>query len=317
MTTRARSALVTGGAGFLGSLVCERLLTEGLRVLCLDNLLSGRMVNIRHLTSNERFSFVEGDIRHFTTEEHFDEIWNLASPASPPLYQIDPIGTLMINVMGTARMLDLAVRCKAVFFQSSTSEVYGDPEVHPQVETYRGAVNTIGPRACYDEGKRAAETLCYDYRRMHKLDVRVVRIFNTYGPHMDPKDGRVVSNFVVNAITGRPLEIYGEGSQTRSFCYRDDLVEGFFRVMRREAALPGPVNLGNPDEFTIRQLADIVLELTKSQSQLLSRPLPQDDPLQRRPDITMAMRELDWQPTTKLRQGLERTIAHFSAIAKA
>ena len=208
-------------------------------------------------------------------------------------------------------MLDLAVRDRAVFFQASTSEVYGDPEVHPQTENYRGAVSTVGPRACYDEGKRAAETLIYDYRRMHGIDVRVARIFNTYGPRMDPKDGRVVSNFIINALDGRPLEIYGDGSQTRSFCYRDDLVEGFFRLMRRDEALPGPVNIGNPDEFTIRELADIVIELTGSRAKIAFRPLPQDDPLQRRPDISLAMKELGWQPRVKLREGLERLIAAY------
>jgi UDP-glucuronate decarboxylase len=218
---------------------------------------------------------------------------------------------LLINVAGTARMLELARVSGAKFFQASTSEIYGDPEVHPQVETYRGSVSTTGPRACYDEGKRAAETLCYDYRRMHGLDVRVVRIFNTYGPFMDPKDGRVVSNFIVNALAGRPLELYGDGQQTRSFCYRDDLVEGFFRLMRRPSALEGPVNIGNPGEFTIRELAELVLELTKSRSKLVFKPLPQDDPKQRRPDISIARRELGWEPKIDLRHGLELTIEAF------
>jgi UDP-glucuronate decarboxylase len=317
MALEEKYSVVTGGAGFLGNYVCRRLLAEGRSVICIDSLLTGRVSNIRGLLEDPRFRFVEGDIRDVEVNAAVGEIWNLASPASPPMYQADPIGTMMINVAGTARMLDLAVKHKARFFQASTSEVYGDPDVHPQTESYRGSVNTIGPRACYDEGKRAAETLCYDYRRMHGLDVRVVRIFNTYGPEMDPKDGRVVSNFIVSALAGEPLELYGDGRQTRSFCYRDDLVEGFFRLMRRETALEGPVNVGNPDEFTIEELAKIVLELTKSGSKLIYKPLPQDDPRQRRPDISVAKRELDWEPKIKLRQGLELTIRSFrSAVAE-
>lgn len=311
MFGQPRSALVTGGAGFLGSLVCERLLLEGMRVVCVDNLSTGRRLNIAALMQRNLFTFILDDVRVYDTEEKFDEIWNLASPASPPQYQADPIATLLINVVGTSRMLDLAVKNNAVFFQASTSEVYGDPEVHPQIETYRGAVNTSGPRACYDEGKRSAETLCYDYHRTYGVDVRVARIFNTYGPQMDPRDGRVVSNFIIHSLRNEPLELFGGGLQTRSFCYRDDLVEGFFRLMRKTSAVPGPVNLGNPEEFTIRQLAELVLELTASSSELIYRPLPQDDPLRRQPDIELAKRELDWEPVVKLHDGLERTINYF------
>jgi UDP-glucuronate decarboxylase len=311
MISSGKRVVVTGGAGFLGSHVCERLLAEGHDVLCVDNLLTGRTGNFAGYSENPHFTFLEGDIRTVNIDGPLHEVWNLACPASPPQYQADPIGTLLINVAGTARMLELARVSGAKFFQASTSEIYGDPEVHPQVETYRGSVSTTGPRACYDEGKRAAETLCYDYRRMHGLDVRVVRIFNTYGPFMDPKDGRVVSNFIVNALAGRPLELYGDGQQTRSFCYRDDLVEGFFRLMRRPSALEGPVNIGNPGEFTIRELAELVLELTKSRSKLVFKPLPQDDPKQRRPDISIARRELGWEPKIDLRHGLELTIEAF------
>ncbi len=311
-------SLVTGGAGFLGSLVCERLINEGHEVVCVDNLSTGRVGNITHLIQKSKsFTFVNEDVRSYWSEQSFNEVWNLASPASPPQYQADPIGTLMINVLGTARMLDLAVKNKAKFFQSSTSEVYGDPEIHPQPESYRGSVNPIGIRACYDEGKRAAETLCYDYKRMHGVDVRVVRIFNTYGPFMDPKDGRVVSNFIVNALLGKPLEIYGDGSQTRSFCYRDDLVEGFFKLMRADCALAGPVNIGNPGEFTILELAKIVKEITNSNSEIVNKPLPQDDPKQRKPDISQAQAKLDWQPTIALRDGVHRTIAYFDSAIKA
>lgn len=314
--------LVTGGAGFLGSHICDRLIAEGKTVVCLDSLLTGREENIRHLLRHDRFFFVRGDVRDPLPADDFAEIWNLASPASPPHYQADPIGTLLINVNGMYRVLDQARRCGARVFQASTSEVYGDPLEHPQREEYRGAVNPVGPRACYDEGKRAAETLCSDFIRMHGVDVRIARIFNTYGPRMDPADGRVVSNFVVNALAARPLDIYGDGSQTRSFCYRDDLVEGFFRLMRREIAPNGPVNLGNPDEFTILELAEIVLELTGSKSALAYKPLPTDDPKQRRPDITRAGELLGWKPFIPLREGLARTITFFAAektdeVAKA
>jgi UDP-glucuronate decarboxylase len=310
--------LVTGGAGFLGSLVCERLINERHEVVCVDNLLTGRVGNISHLIKNGKyFSFVNEDVRTYLSEQVFDEVWNLASPASPPQYQADPIGTLMINVLGTKRMLDLAVKNNAKFFQSSTSEVYGDPEVHPQPESYRGCVNPIGVRACYDEGKRAAETLCYDYKRMCGVDVRVVRIFNTYGPFMSPQDGRVISNFIVNALLGKPLEIYGDGSQTRSFCYRDDLVDGFFRLMRTDKELEGPVNLGNPVEFTIIQLAEIIKEIANSKSKIVYKPLPQDDPKQRKPDIQQAQAKLGWQPTISLKEGVQRTIQYFDSAIKA
>jgi UDP-glucuronate decarboxylase len=311
MSSSGKRIVVTGGAGFLGNHVCERLLAEGHEVVCVDNLLTGRKGNISACAESPRFSFLEGDIRTVKIDGPVHELWNLACPASPPQYQADPIGTLLINVAGTARMLELARVNGAKFFQASTSEIYGDPEVHPQVESYRGSVSTTGPRACYDEGKRAAETLCYDYRRMHGLDVRVVRIFNTYGPFMDPKDGRVVSNFIVNALAGKPLELYGGGEQTRAFCYRDDLVEGFFRLMRRPSALEGPVNIGNPGEFTIKELAELVLKMTNSRSKLIYKPLPQDDPKQRRPDISIAKRELGWEPKIDLRRGLELTIQAF------
>lgn len=310
-----RKVIVTGGAGFLGSHVCERLIAEGCEVVCLDNLLTGRTANIAHLMGHPGFRFIKGDVRTDLPDLPMDEIWNLASPASPPLYQADPIGTMMINVVGMHAVLELALKHGARVFQASTSEVYGDPEIHPQVETYRGAVNPIGPRACYDEGKRAAETLCFDYRRQHGTDVRVVRIFNTYGPRMDPKDGRVVSNFIVNALQGLPLEIYGDGSQTRSFCYRDDLVEGFFRTMRAAEPADGPINIGNPGEFTVRELAEIILDMTASRSVIIQKPLPLDDPRQRRPDITLARSLLSWAPEIDLREGLERTIEHFRETA--
>jgi UDP-glucuronate decarboxylase len=312
MLTKKTNVLVTGGAGFLGSYVCERLLQEGHTVTCIDNLLTGRVKNIEHLVERDDFKFIEGNILTDIPDEHVHEVWNLASPASPPQYMADPIGTLMVNVQGTANGLELARKYGARFFQASTSEVYGDPEVHPQPESYKGTVNTFGPRACYDEGKRAAETLCYIYREKYGVDVRVVRIFNTYGPRMDPKDGRVVSNFIVNALAGKPLELYGGGIQTRSFCYCTDLIEGFFRLMRRDVPLDNPVNVGNPQEFTIRELADLVLKKINSNSQLIDRPMPQDDPKQRRPDITKAKAELGWAPTVELYEGLDRTIAYFS-----
>lgn len=298
----------------MGSAVCDRLIAEGAQVVCVDNLLTSRRKNIEHLIASSRFTFIEGDVRTDLPEGPFNEIWNLASPASPPQYQADPVGTLLINVNGMHNVLELARRCGARVFQASTSEVYGDPEVHPQTESYKGSVNMIGPRACYDEGKRAAETLCFDYQRTYGVEIRVVRIFNTYGPRMDPKDGRVVSNFVVNALAGKPLELYGGGVQTRSFCYRDDLVEGFFRLMNHPT-LTGPINIGNPNEFTIRELADLVLEMTGSTSGLIEKPLPADDPKQRRPDISHARELLGWEPKIQLREGLERTIAHFAGVA--
>ncbi|WP_337268818.1 UDP-glucuronic acid decarboxylase family protein [Oryzifoliimicrobium ureilyticus] len=310
--TEKRRALVAGGAGFLGLHVCRRLLAEGFQVVCLDNLQTGRMTNIVPLITDLKFSFVHADVRGDLPDGDFDEIWNLACPASPPHYQIDPVDTLLINVLGMKNLLDLAVRTGARIFQASTSEIYGDPEVHPQTESYRGAVNTIGPRACYDEGKRAAETLCFDYHRRHGVEIKVARIFNTYGPHMDPRDGRVVSNFIVSALKGEPLELYGGGTQTRSFCYVDDLIDGFFRLMRSDASITGPVNIGNPGEFTVRELADIVLEMTGSRSDIIDKPLPKDDPLQRKPDITLAGRLLGWSPKISLREGLSRCIPYFA-----
>jgi UDP-glucuronate decarboxylase len=283
--------------------------------VCLDSLQTGRMTNILPLIRNLDFSFVQADVRDGLPDDAFDEIWNLACPASPPAYQKDPVGTLMTNVLGMKNALDLAVKTGARVFQASTSEIYGDPEVHPQTERYRGSVNTIGPRACYDEGKRAAETLCFDYHRAHGVEIKVVRIFNTYGPGMDPDDGRVVSNFLVSALKGEPLELYGEGSQTRSFCYVDDLIEGFFLLMRSHPSVTGPVNIGNPCEFTIRELAEMVLEITGSNSPLVHRPLPKDDPLQRRPDISLARTLLGWSPKVPLRRGIELSIPYFAAQA--
>lgn len=310
---RERRALVTGGAGFLGSHVCRRLLEEGLEVVCLDNLQTGRRKNIEPLLARPGFSFVESDVREALPQGPFSEIWNLACPASPPHYQSDPVGTMMTNVLGMKNVLDLAVTCGARVFQASTSEIYGDPEVHPQKETYRGAVNATGPRACYDEGKRAAETLCFDYHRLHGIEIKVVRIFNTYGPAMDPADGRVVSNFIASALKGEPLELYGGGTQTRSFCYVDDLVDGFFLLMRSDAAITGPVNIGNPHEFTVRELAGIVIEMTGSASVIIDRPMPEDDPKQRRPDISRAAELLGWSPKVPLREGLRRSIPYFAA----
>ncbi|MEO0635321.1 MAG: UDP-glucuronic acid decarboxylase family protein [Pseudomonadota bacterium] len=307
-----KTCLVTGGAGFLGSHVCTRLLAEGHRVVAIDSLQTGRRENLASLMSNPQFGFVEADVRAPLPDIAFDELWNLACPASPPAYQADPVDTMMVNVLGMKNVLDHAREHGGRVFQASTSEVYGDPEVHPQTEAYRGAVNTIGPRACYDEGKRAAETLCFDYHRQYGTEIKVVRIFNTYGPNMDPADGRVVSNFIMAALKGEPLEIYGGGNQTRSFCYVDDLVDGFFHLMRSGPAVLGPINMGNPGEFTIRELAEIVLEITGSKSELVDSPLPQDDPLQRRPDISLARELFDWSPQVPLRNGLARTIPYFA-----
>lgn len=309
---RRPTAIVTGGAGFLGSYVCERLVDEGIQVICVDNLMTGRRANVAHLRSSPNFTLVESDVVCGLPMTDVDEIWNLACAASPPFYQVDPVHTMLTNVMGAKYCLDLARQTGARMFQASTSEVYGDPQVHPQPESYRGHVNTTGPRACYDEGKRAAETLCYDYRRLYGVDVRVARIFNTYGPRMNPADGRVVSNFVVQALTGEPLALYGDGSQTRSFCFAPDLVEGFFRLMRARVEIDQPVNLGNPGEFTMKELASLVLEMTASASPVTTSPLPADDPRQRRPDIGLAGRLLDWQPTVPLREGLGHTIRYFS-----
>jgi UDP-glucuronate decarboxylase len=302
--------LVTGGAGFLGSHLIDRLLEEKHEVLCVDNLFTGTKRNIAHLHNHPRFDFIRQDVC-FPLYVEVDEIYNLACPASPIHYQHDPVQTTKTSVIGAINMLGLAKRLKCRIFQASTSEVYGDPTIHPQVESYWGNVNPIGIRSCYDEGKRCAETLFFDYHRQHGLDVKVVRIFNTYGPRMHPADGRVVSNFIMQALRGEPLTIYGEGQQTRSFCFVDDLIEGFLRFMSSEAGFIGPMNLGNPNEFTIRELAELVIELTGSRSKLEMRPLPSDDPLQRRPDISLAKRELGWEPTVQLREGIQRTIAYF------
>ncbi len=301
--------LVTGGAGFLGSHLCDRLLAGGHEVVCLDNLFTGSKANIAHLLGHPNFEFVRHDIIDPFKFE-VEQIYNLACPASPPHYQYNPIKTTKTSVMGAINCLGLAKRVKARVFQASTSEVYGDPEVHPQPESYWGHVNPIGRRSCYDEGKRCAETLCFDYHRENKVDIRVVRIFNTYGPRMHPNDGRVVSNFIVQALKGEPLTVYGDGLQTRSFCYVDDLIEGFVRLMNQTATV-GPVNLGNPGEFTMLELAGQVLELTKSKSKIVHQPLPADDPKQRRPDITLARKCLKWEPAVPLAKGLRKTIAYF------
>ncbi len=308
-----KSILVTGGAGFLGSHLCERLLVDGHDVICVDNFLTGRKQNIEHLADHPRFELMRHDIT-FPLHVEVDEIYNLACPASPVHYQHDPVQTTKTSVHGAINMLGLAKRLKCRIFQASTSEVYGDPLVHPQREDYWGNVNPIGPRSCYDEGKRCAETLFFDYHRQHKLEIKVARIFNTYGPRMHPNDGRVVSNFVVQALKGEPITIYGDGNQTRSFCYVDDLIEGFLRLMNSPARMTGPVNLGNPDEFTITELAELVLEMTGSRSQLTYLPLPQDDPKQRQPDITLARERLKWRPTVPLRDGLTQTIAYFDRM---
>ncbi|MFG0274621.1 MAG: UDP-glucuronic acid decarboxylase family protein [Phycisphaerales bacterium] len=305
--------LVTGGAGFLGSHLCERLVDEGHDVICLDNFFPSQTENVDHLLDRHNFEL----IRHDVTEPillEVDEIYNLACPAAPGHYQHNPIKTMKTSVMGAINMLGLAKRCGAKVLQASTSEVYGDPEIHPQPESYRGAVNPIGIRACYDEGKRAAETLFFDYMRQNRVNIRVVRIFNTYGPRMHPFDGRVVSNFIRQALRGEDITIYGDGSQTRSFCYRDDLVEGIVRMMNGPDDFHGPVNIGNPGEFTIRELAELVIELTGADSKLVHRPLPADDPMQRQPDISLARGRLGWEPTVPLRDGLARTIAWFQSI---
>jgi UDP-glucuronate decarboxylase len=311
-----KTVLVTGGAGFLGSHLCERLLAEGHAVLCVDNFFTGRKSNVDHLIGNARFEVMRHDITIPLFVE-VDEIFNLACPASPVHYQHDPVQTTKTSVQGAINMLGLAKRLKVRIFQASTSEVYGDPAVHPQPEGYWGNVNPVGIRSCYDEGKRCAETLFFDYRRQHHLDVKVARIFNTYGPRMHPNDGRVVSNFVVQALSGNPITIYGDGSQSRSFCYVDDLIEGFLRLMRSPSSLTGPINLGNPVEFTMLELARLTIELTGSRSRLTFKPLPQDDPRQRRPDISQAQRELDWRPIVPLREGLARTIAYFDRLLTA
>ena len=308
--------LVTGGAGFLGSHLCERLLADGHDVLCVDNFFTGTRDNILSLLDNKRFEFMRHDVT-FPLYVEVDEIYNLACPASPNHYQHDPVQTTKTSVHGAINMLGLAKRLGAKIFQASTSEVYGDPTVHPQTEDYRGHVNPIGPRACYDEGKRCAETLFFDYRRQHNLSIRVARIFNTYGTRMHIDDGRVVSNFIVQALRNEPITIYGDGSQTRAFCYVDDLIEGFIRLMRTSDEVTGPVNLGNPVEISIRALATKIIELTGSRSPLLAKPLPEDDPLQRCPDISLAKRLLDWEPKVPLEQGLGKCIAYFDNVLRA
>lgn len=305
--------LVTGGAGFLGAHLCERLIREGNDVICLDNLFTGNKDNIRHLLGNQYFEFIRHDIVQPIVLE-VDQIYNLACPASPIHYQYNPIKTTKTSVLGAMNMLGLAKRVHARILQASTSEVYGDPEVHPQPESYRGCVNPIGIRSCYDEGKRVAETLFFDYHRMHGVEIKVMRIFNTYGPKMHPSDGRVVSNFIVQALRGDDITIYGDGSQTRSFCYVDDLIEGMIRLMNSRAEFTGPVNIGNPSEFTIKQLAELVIKLTGSSSKLIYQPLPSDDPLQRKPVIDLAKKELDWEPTVPLEKGLLKTIEYFKTI---
>ena len=305
--------LVTGGAGFLGSHLSDRLLADGHEVIAVDNFFTGNKKNVRHLLDNKDFELIRHDVT-FPLYVEVDAIYNLASPASPIHYQRDPVQTTKTSVLGAINMLGLAKRLGVKIFQASTSEVYGDPEVHPQPESYWGKVNPIGPRACYDEGKRAAETLFFDYHRQHGLGIRVARIFNTYGPRMAPDDGRVVSNFVLQALRGEPLTIYGDGTQTRSFCYASDLIDGFVRLMENDKGLVGPVNLGNPGEFTMLELAEAVLEVTGSKSAIDYQPLPQDDPKQRQPEISLAKKELGWEPTIQLREGLEKTAAYFKTV---
>lgn len=310
-----KRVLVTGGAGFLGSHLCERLLKDGNDVICVDNLFTGSKDNIRHLFDNPYFEF----IRHDVTTPMFiecDQIYNLACPASPKWYQKDPIYTFKTSVYGAMNCLGLAKRTNARVLQASTSEIYGDPIIHPQVESYWGNVNTIGIRSCYDEGKRAAETLFFDYYRMHSVDIKVMRIFNTYGPRMSNGDGRVVSNFIVQALEGKDITIYGDGTQTRSFCFVDDLIEGMVRLMNTEDGFTGPVNMGNPCEITIKELADTVIELTGSSSKVVMKPLPSDDPTQRKPDITLAKKELDWEPKVNLKDGLIKTIEYFKSTTE-
>ncbi len=310
MYEESKRILVTGGAGFLGSHLCERLLDQGHEVLCVDNLFTGRRRHIAHLLSNPRFEFMRHDVT-FPLFVEVDAIYNLACPASPIHYQHDPVQTTKTSVHGAINMLGLAKRLKCPIFQASTSEVYGDPIVHPQTEDYWGNVNPIGFRSCYDEGKRCAETLFFDYHRQHNLEIKVARIFNTYGPRMHPNDGRVVSNFIVQALRGNNITVFGDGQQTRSFCYVDDLIEAFVRMMATPPEITGPINIGNPREFTIRELAELVIELTGTRSKIISKPLPQDDPKQRQPDISRAREVLDWEPKVALGEGLVRTIDYF------
>jgi UDP-glucuronate decarboxylase len=308
-----KKVLVTGGAGFLGSHLCDRLIARGDDVLCLDNFFTGTKRNVGHLLREPKFELMRHDVT-FPLYVEVDRIFNLACPASPVHYQFDPVQTTKTSVHGAINMLGLAKRVKARILQASTSEVYGDPEVHPQTESYWGRVNCVGPRSCYDEGKRCAETLFFDYHRQHKLEIKVIRIFNTYGPRMHPNDGRVVSNFIVQALRGEDVTIYGDGSQTRSFCYVDDLIDGMIRMMDSESGFLGPVNIGNPAEFTMRDLADKVLRLTGSKSRLVNQPLPQDDPKQRKPDIALATSKLGWKPVVSLEDGLKETISYFKKL---
>jgi UDP-glucuronate decarboxylase len=311
-----KTILVAGGAGFLGSHLCDRLMAEGHSVICIDNFLTGQRQNVDRWIGHPCFDLKRHDVTDPLYVE-VDEIYNLACPASPIHYQHDPVLTTKTSVLGAINMLGLAKRLRCRVLQASTSEVYGDPSAHPQPESYWGNVNPIGPRACYDEGKRCAETLFFDYRRQHNMDIKVARIFNTYGPRMHPSDGRVVSNFIVQALNGDPITIYGDGSQTRSFCYVDDLIEGLVRLMGSPAGMTGPINLGNPDEFTIGELAELVIDMTGSSSELIHLPLPENDPRQRRPDIALAREHLAWRPTVPLREGLGRTIDYFDALLTA
>ena len=307
--------LITGGGGFIGSHLCEYLLKQGHEVICVDNFFTGTKRNIFHLLNNPYFEFIRHDIT-FPLYVEVDEVYNLACPASPIHYQFDPVQTVKTSVMGTINMLGLAKRLKIKILQASTSEVYGDPEVHPQPETYWGNVNPIGLRSCYDEGKRCAETLCFDYFRQHKVRIKVVRIFNTYGPRMHPNDGRVVSNFIVQALQNKDITVYGDGSQTRSFCYVDDLIQGMFKMMETEDDFTGPVNLGNPQEFSVLELAEKVIDLTNSRSKIVFKPLPPDDPKRRRPDITLAKKKLNWEPKMPLEEGLKKTIEYFDELLR-
>lgn len=306
-----KKVLVAGGAGFIGSHLCERLLNEGDEVYCLDNLYTGSEENIKHLKNNSNFHFINDDIIYFDSNIKFDEIFNLACPASPPHYQKDPVFTWKTSVIGTFNLIQIAKECNAKILHASTSEVYGDPLVHPQKENYWGNVNPIGIRSCYDEGKRAAETILMDSFRKYKLKIKIIRIFNTYGPRMDPNDGRVVSNFIVQALSGKNLTVYGNGKQTRSFCFVSDLVEGIIKMMNSD--FTGPINLGNPGEFTVLELAEKVLKMTNSKSRIIFKPLPQDDPTRRKPDISLAKEKLNWQPEINLDEGLKQTIAYFNS----
>lgn len=308
--------LISGGAGFIGSHLCDRLIERGYEVLCVDNFFTGARANVVHLMGSKNFELLRHDVT-FPLFVEVDEIYNMACPASPIHYQFDPVQTTKTSVHGAINMLGLAKRTKSRILQASTSEVYGDPTVHPQPEAYWGNVNPIGPRSCYDEGKRCAETLFFDYHRQHQLDIKVARIFNTYGPRMHPNDGRVVSNFIMQALKGEDITLYGDGQQTRSFCYVDDLADGLIRLMESRDGVTGPINLGNPGEFTIKELAEHVIDLTGSASKMVHKELPQDDPKQRQPDISLAKKELDWEPTIGLRDGLTKTIAYFDGVLKA